>query len=144
MDFSPLILAVTEKTPLSMELRIPLSVMNFLEFAIWGAWWTVLGQYLEGLNFTRKQIGRVYATMAIGLDGHAAVRGLAGRHGLRRRATAGVSHLVGAALLLALAKIHKAEDVLLGGIALRVHLFADDSAGQRSGLHECPRPAISR
>jgi hypothetical protein len=49
-----------------LALRIPLSVMMFLEFAIWGGWFVVLGNYLNSLNFSRKQIARVYATMPIG------------------------------------------------------------------------------
>ena len=52
--------------PLTMALRIPLSALHFLEFAIWGAWWVVLGQYLDGLHFSRKSIGSIYATMALG------------------------------------------------------------------------------
>jgi nucleoside transporter len=51
---------------LELRLRLPLSVMNFLEFAIWGAWFVVLGQYLHALKFSGKQIGSIYATMALG------------------------------------------------------------------------------
>ncbi len=105
MDLSPFLLAAANTPALSLEVRIPLSVMNFLEFAIWGAWWVVLGQYLETLNFTRKQIGRVYATMALGsivtplLTGWLADSFFAAEHVLA------VLHLVGAALLLSLARI---------------------------------------
>ena len=59
-------LFAVDAAPLSMELRLPLSVMNFLEFAIWGAWFVVLGQYLNGLKFSGKQIGGIYATMSLG------------------------------------------------------------------------------
>ena len=65
MDFAHLLAAV-DKPPLSMELRIPLSALNFLEFAIWGAWFVVLGQYLNAINFSRKAIGSIYATMSLG------------------------------------------------------------------------------
>ena len=61
-----LILAQAEAAPLSLGLRVPLSLMHFLEFAIWGAWWVVLGNYLNQLQFSRRDIGRVYATMSIG------------------------------------------------------------------------------
>src|SRR5947209_20129142 len=61
-----LLFAADAKPPLSLELRLPLSVMNFLEFAIWGAWFVVLGQYLNALKFSGKQIGSVYATMSLG------------------------------------------------------------------------------
>jgi nucleoside transporter len=105
VNLSTFLLAAAESAPLSLEVRIPLSIMNFLEFAIWGAWWVVLGQYLETLNFTRKQIGRVYATMAIGsivtplFAGWLADSFFAAEHVLA------VLHLVGAALLFSLARI---------------------------------------
>ncbi len=49
-----------------MDLRRRLSALHFLEFAVWGAWWVVLGQYLEALRFTRKSVGNIYATMSLG------------------------------------------------------------------------------
>lgn len=55
-----------DAAPLSLELRIPFSVLHFLEFAIWGAWFVVLGNYLNNLQFSRQAIGRIYATMSLG------------------------------------------------------------------------------
>lgn len=107
MNLTPFLLAATDIPPLSLEVRIPLSVLNFLEFAIWGAWWVVLGQYLESLHFTRKQIGRVYATMPIGsiitpmFAGWLADSFFAAEHVMA------VLHLAGAALLFALARIRQ-------------------------------------
>jgi nucleoside transporter len=46
--------------------RLKLSVMMFLQYAIWGAWGVSIGGYLGGsLGFTGAQIGAVYATTAI-------------------------------------------------------------------------------
>jgi hypothetical protein len=59
-------LTLAETPPLHFDVRLPLSVMNFLEFAIWGSWFVVLGQYLNALKFSGKQIGSIYATMALG------------------------------------------------------------------------------
>jgi MFS family permease len=55
-----------EFAAMPLSLRLPLSLMMFLEFAIWGGWFVVLGNYLNSLNFSRKQIARVYATIPIG------------------------------------------------------------------------------
>ncbi|MCH7750739.1 MAG: MFS transporter [Planctomycetes bacterium] len=91
--------------PLDLSLQIPLSVLHFLEFAIWGAWWVVLGNYLNSIGFTRKQIGSIYATMPIGsilapmFIGTVADRFFAGEQLM------GVLHLAGAGLLFWLAKI---------------------------------------
>ena len=88
-----------------MGLRIPLSALHFLEFAIWGAWWVVLGQYLEGLHFSRKAIGNTYATMALAsiiapmFVGAIADRYFAGEQVM------GVLQLTGAVLLFCMARI---------------------------------------
>ena len=50
---------------LDVVLRTKLSVMMFLQYAVWGAWWVVLGKYLGTIGFTDQNIGSVYGTMAI-------------------------------------------------------------------------------
>ncbi|MDA0835349.1 MAG: MFS transporter [Planctomycetota bacterium] len=91
--------------PLSLELRIPFSVLHFLEFAIWGSWFVVLGNYLNTLQFSRKDIGRIYSTVSIGsviapmFVGTIADRFFPTEHVLA------VSHLIGAVLLYAMSQI---------------------------------------
>jgi nucleoside transporter len=52
--------------PVPLGLRIQLSVMMFLQFAIWGAWFTVLGNRLGALGLSSGAIGSIYGTMALG------------------------------------------------------------------------------
>lgn len=48
------------------NLKFRLIIMNFLQFAIWGAWLISLGAYLGGtLNYTGAQIGSFFSTMGI-------------------------------------------------------------------------------
>ena len=54
------------KPPLSLPLRLNLSVMMFLQFGIWGAWFVVFFPYLRGLNFTGEQAGALMGNMALG------------------------------------------------------------------------------
>jgi nucleoside transporter len=97
------VLAAADKPPLDMDIRLRLSVMNFLEYAVWGAWFVVLGQYLNSLKFTGKQIGSIYATMSLGaifspmIVGAVADRYFAGEYVMA------ASHLIGAGLLFAMA-----------------------------------------
>jgi nucleoside transporter len=57
-----------DKPPLEMGVRLQLSVMMFLQFAIWGSWFVILGNYLGSLGpaFTGGVIGGIYGTMALG------------------------------------------------------------------------------
>lgn len=47
-------------------IRTRLSVMMFLEFFLWGAWYVPVGGYMNSrLNFSGPQMGAVYATIAV-------------------------------------------------------------------------------
>jgi len=49
-----------------MGIKYRLTIMNFLQYAIWGAWLISLGAYLGGsLKFEGFQIGSFFATMGI-------------------------------------------------------------------------------
>ena len=104
MDFS-LLLAATDAPPMTMALRIPLSVMNFLEFAVWGAWFVVLGQYLNSLKFTGSQIGRIYATMSLGTILTPIIVGTIADRFLASEQMMAILHLSGAAVLFWMAQV---------------------------------------
>lgn len=54
-----------ESTSFDPGLRIRLSVMMFLQYAVWGAWYSVLNVYLAKLGFSGSEIGWAYATVSI-------------------------------------------------------------------------------
>ena len=96
-----------DTAPMELAVRIPLSVMTFLEFAVWGAWYVVLGNYLNTIGFSRQEIGRVYATIPLGaIISPMFVGAIADRYFASEQLMA-VLHLGGAALLAWMAYIRK-------------------------------------
>ncbi len=92
----------TATPPLGMTLRLKLSVMMFLQFAIWGAWFVFLGNHLINISeeaFTADWIGAIYGTMALGtIIAPLFVGQIADRFFASEKLMA-VLHLIGAGLL---------------------------------------------
>lgn len=84
---------------------IKLGVMMFLEFAVWGAWFTVLGPYLTNtLKFDATQVGSIYGTMALGAIISMMVAGQLADRVLASEYLMAIFHIVGAVLLYMLTK----------------------------------------
>jgi nucleoside transporter len=93
------------KPPLDMGLRLKLSVMMFLQFATWGAWFVIMGNYLDSRKFTKGEIGSIYGTMALGtIFAPLFIGQIADRFFSSERLMA-VLHLLGAGLLYWMAYI---------------------------------------
>ncbi len=101
-----------EKSPLDLSLRLRLSVMMFLQFAVWGAWFVVFGVYCGtpvaagGLGFNGTQIGNLYGTMALGAILSTMVAGQIADRFVASEWLMAICHLGGAALLYAMSTIH--------------------------------------
>lgn len=86
--------------------RSSLSVMMFLQYAIWGAWLPILYPYLsDHLKFTGGQIGNIFAVGAVGAILAPLIAGqIADRHFATQKFL-GWSHLLGAVLVWQLGSI---------------------------------------
>lgn len=85
---------------MSMSIRVQLSVMMFVQFFVWGAWFVTMGNYLgAGLNFEGADIGRAYST-----TGYAAILsplfvGMVADRFFSAQKVMGFLHLLGAVLM---------------------------------------------
>src|SRR5512145_1049961 len=84
-----------------MSIPLRLTVMNFMQFFVWGAWLISLGAYMsKALGFTGLQIGSIYGTMGVASLFMPGLMGIVADRWLNAERLYGVLHLVGAALLL--------------------------------------------
>src|SRR5262249_29185730 len=84
--------------------------MMFLQFAVWGAWFVVLGNYIGAMGFTGPEIGSVYATMSLGAIFSPIIVGqIADRYFSSERLMA-VLHIAGAGLLFWMATLKQPRE----------------------------------
>ena len=89
---------------MSIGIYTRLSVMMFLEFFIWGAWFVTMGSYLTGpLGFSDSDNALAYATQSWGAIIAPFIIGLIADKYVNAERLLGVIHLVGAALMYLLA-----------------------------------------
>jgi nucleoside transporter len=110
--------------PLALGTRLNLSVMMFLEFAVWGSWFVVFYPYLKGKGFTDEQAGSLVGNVALGAILSILFAGyIADRFFASERMMA-VLHLVGAGLLYWMAQIQSPSEYwLLFGVSLAYSLL---------------------
>jgi len=91
---------MTSANRLSLQLRVRLSLMMFLQFFIWGAWFVTLGTYLlQTLGFTGTQTSSAYSTMPWGAIVAPFLVGMIVDRFFAAERVLGLLHLAGAALL---------------------------------------------
>ena len=101
-----------EKPPLAMGVRLRLSVMMFLQFAVWGSWYVVFANYVlgkpseGGLGFNAAQNGSLYGTMALGAIISTMFAGQLADRVMSSEYLMALFHLGGAAMLFLMARIH--------------------------------------
>jgi MFS transporter, NHS family, xanthosine permease len=83
-----------------MNIKFRLTLMNFLQFFIWGAWLISLNVYLDKtLHFTGGQIGSIYATMGVASLFMPALLGILADKWINTERVFGICHILGGILL---------------------------------------------
>jgi nucleoside transporter len=88
-----------------LPVRLKLSVMMFLQFAVWGSWFVTASTYLQAVGFDGLQIGAAYSTMNWGAILAPIIAGAFADRFFEAQKVMGVLHLAGAALLWWIASI---------------------------------------
>ena len=83
-----------------MNLKIRLTVMNFLEFAVWGAYLTCMGIYLGNI-YLETHIGSFYAMQGIVSIFMPAIMGIIADRWIPAQRLLGICHLFAACSCLA-------------------------------------------
>lgn len=84
-----------------MNIRLRLTIMNFLEFFVFGSWLISFGGYLiNTLGFTGLQTGSIYATMGIASVFMPPLLGIVADKWLNVERVLGLCHIAGAGLLI--------------------------------------------
>ena len=85
---------------ITAETRLKLSLMMFLEFFIWGAWFVTMGIFLaDNLAASGSQISLAYLTQSLGAIAAPFIIGLIADQFFSAQKVLGILHLAGAGLL---------------------------------------------
>ncbi len=83
-----------------MGLKLRITVMNFLQFFVWGAWLLSFGKYLYvTLGFSGEQIGAIFMTLGIASLFMPGVMGIIADRWLSPNKLYAIVHIIGAGLL---------------------------------------------
>ena len=90
-----------------MTARIQLSLMMFLNYVIWGAWYTTISTYLtQTLHFTGTEAGAVFGTSALACMISPFFVGMIADRFFPSEKVMAALHLIGAGLLFAVTQMH--------------------------------------
>ena len=90
-----------------MNIKFRLTILNFLELFVFGAWLISLGGYLGGqLHFEGIQIGKIFTTLGIASLVMPGIIGIIADKFLNAQKLLGLLHIIGAGFMFFLAQTH--------------------------------------
>lgn len=125
--------------PLSSSLNVRLSLMMFLQYAIWGAWLPLMWTFLEThRGFAPEQIGMMFMVGGIGAVLAPFIAGQIADRWFNTERFLGLSHLIGAALVWQLASIESYEEFLVFSLAYSLVYSPTLSLTNSLSFHHLP------
>ncbi|MBL7789042.1 MAG: nucleoside permease [Chitinophagales bacterium] len=94
-----------------MSIKLRLTVMNFLQFFLWGSWLTSIGTYLTSLNFSGGEIGAVFTTLGIAAFIMPAIMGIVADKYLNAEKLYGICHVLGGLTLVWAANVSSPSEM---------------------------------
>jgi nucleoside transporter len=95
---------------MKLNLRIQLSIMMFLQFFVWGAWYGQMSKYLfTQLNASGTQVGLAYSAFSIAMIGAPFFIGMIADRYFAAQKVLGVLNILGAILLYFLIQVKVAD-----------------------------------
>ncbi len=90
-----------------MSLKVRLSIMNFMQFFIWGSWLITIGGYwFQTKQWSGAEFGAVFSTMGIASIFMPTIAGIIADKWLNAEKLLGIFHLTGAVILCILPQIN--------------------------------------
>jgi len=131
--------AAAAAPPLSADLGLRLSLMMFLQYAIWGAWLPLLWPFLTGhRGFTPDQVGNVFAIGAVGAIVGPFIAGQVADRWFATERFLALSHLVGGAIVWRLATLESYEGFLWWSLAYSLVYAPTLSLTNSLAFHHLP------
>jgi nucleoside transporter len=90
-----------------------LSLLMFLQFFVWGAWFVTLGTYLNALGFSGSEIGTAYLTNNLGAIIAPIFVGMIADRFFASQKVIAALHLVGAAVLYYVTTLSQTMEIIL-------------------------------
>lgn len=84
---------------MTINTRVQLSIMMFLQFFIWGCWYVTMGTYFGEIGFQGTDVGNAYSTISLGAIFAPLFVGMIADRFFNAEKVLGALHLIGAGLL---------------------------------------------
>lgn len=130
---------MTESSPRPSALKSRLSVMMFLQYAIWGAWLPLLWAFLSNhRGFTPDQIADMFMVGAVGSIFAPFIAGQIADRWFSTEKYLGISHILGAVLVWQLATLTSYNEFLLFSLAYSLIYSPTLSLTNSLSFHHLP------